>query len=42
MPKLNIESFLPKKITINLEKNTIEKTPNLNKPNKTTNPEKIE
>ena len=40
MPKLNIESFLPKKITINLEKNTIEKTPNLNKPNKTTNPEK--
>ena len=40
MPKLNIETFLPKKTTINLEKNTIEKTPNLNKPNKTTNPEK--
>ena len=40
MPKLNIESFLPKKITINLEKNTIEKRPNLNKPNKIINLEK--
>ena len=40
MPKLNIETFLPNKKTINLEKNTIEKRPNLNKPNKIINLEK--
>ena len=37
MPKLNIETFLPKKTTINLEKNTIEKRPNLYKSNKVIN-----